>query len=42
MELKPTDWAEIISAIGTMIAAIVAVIAAFQSYRSAEQNNETN
>jgi hypothetical protein len=25
-----------------MIAAIVAVIAAFQSYRSAEQNNETN
>ncbi len=42
MELKPTDWAEIISAIGTMIAAIVAVIAAFQSYRSAERNNETN
>lgn len=42
MEIKPTDWAEIISAIGTMIAAIVAVIAAFQSYRSAEQNNETN
>ena len=42
MELKPTDWAEIISAIGTMIAAIVAVIAAFQSYRSAKQNNETN
>lgn len=42
MELKPTDWAEIISAIGTMIAAIVAVIAAFQSYRSAKQNNDTN
>lgn len=42
MELKPTDWAEIISAIGTMIAAIVAVVAAFQSYRSAKQNNETN
>lgn len=42
MELKSTDWAEIISAIGTMIAAIVAVIAAFQSYRSAKQNNETN
>ena len=42
MELKPTDWSEIISAIGTMIAAIVAVIAAFQSYRSAKQNNDTN
>ena len=42
MELKPTDWVEIISAIGTMIAAIVAVIAAFQSYRSAKQNNDTN
>ena len=37
-----TDWAQIISAVGTMMAAIVAVIAAIQSYRSARQNNETN
>lgn len=40
--LTPTDYAQIISAIGTMVATIVAVIAAIQSYRSAKQNNETN
>ena len=37
-----TDWAQIISAVGTMMAAIVAVVAAIQSYRSARQSNETN
>lgn len=40
--LSAADWAQIISALGTMVAAVVAVIAAVQSYRSAKQNNETN
>ena len=40
--LSSTDFAQIFSAIGTMIAAIVAVIAAAHSYRSARENNETN
>lgn len=41
-QISPTDWAQIISAVGAMTAAIVAVIAAIQSYRSAKQNNDTN
>lgn len=41
-QISPTDWAQIISAVGAMTAAIVAVIAAIQSYGSAKQNNETN
>lgn len=41
-QINPTDWAQIISAVGTMIAAVVAVIAAIHSFRSAKQNNETN
>lgn len=41
-DLSTTEWAQIVSALGTMIAAIVAVIAAIVSYRSAKQNNETN
>lgn len=40
--MKPSDWAQVIAAIGTMVAAIVAVVAAIQSYRSSKQNNETN
>ncbi len=40
--LTLVDWAQIVSALGTMIAAIAAVIASFQSYESAKQNNETN
>ena len=41
-QISPTDWAQIISAVGAMTAAIVAVIAAIQSYRSAKQYNDTN
>lgn len=40
--ITTSDWAQILSATGTLIAAIVAVVAALQSYRSAKQSNETN
>lgn len=34
------DWVQVVAAISSAIAAIVAVFAAVQSYRSAKQNNE--
>jgi hypothetical protein len=36
------NWAQIVSAIGTLIAAIVAVIAARQSYKSSQENSKTH
>lgn len=42
---KTVDWAllaQLVTACGTLVAAIVAVIAAKQSYASAKQSNETN
>jgi hypothetical protein len=36
------NWAQIVGAIGTLVAAIVAVIAARQSYKSAQENSKTH
>jgi hypothetical protein len=36
------DWAQVVGAAGTMITAIVAVIAARQAFSSAKENRETN